>query len=78
MSLLQHVTPLDGIDRERIASAEEPSKTVRKQLSYDVFPLPVEQAQEQAVDVAYEVSTAKRIGKRRLYLNLLSLSMSFD
>lgn len=69
MSLIQHFSPLDGIDRERGAAAEEPNnnkKTVRRVLSYDVFPLPPEPEQEQAVDAAYEVSTAKRLGKCRL------------
>lgn len=66
MTLIQHVTPVDGVDRERGATAEEPRKTVRRGLSYDAFPLPVGQVQKQAVNLAYEVSIAKRIGKRRL------------
>ncbi|KAK2759809.1 hypothetical protein FQN54_002543 [Arachnomyces sp. PD_36] len=59
----QHSEHTDGIDRERVASAEEPTKAVWRELNYDAFPLPPEQAKDQPVDVAYEVSTAKRIAQ---------------
>ena len=63
MSLIHPITSIEGVDRERVASSEEPAKPVWRELNYDAFPLPPAQAKDQPVDVAYEVSTAKRIGK---------------
>lgn len=67
MSLAQHVTSLEGVDREPIDADDddELSKSTWRRLSYDAF-APVEdiyQEQEPLPHIAaYKVSNAKRIG----------------
>lgn len=77
MSLLHHVSSIEGIDRERAAPAEEPAKAVRRELNYDLFPLPEEEAKDQSVDVAYEVSTTKRIGKLIAWATIVYFCLSW-
>jgi hypothetical protein len=65
MSLVQRVTPIEQTDRESIYGTV---KSVRRVISYDVFPPPEEPLQPNQTPhlhtvPAYKVSTAKRICK---------------
>lgn len=60
MSLIQHVSSIEGVDREP-APDVTPGKTVRRVLSYDAFPRPNEDDLQPSV-AAYKVPLAKRIG----------------
>jgi hypothetical protein len=63
MSLIQHVSSIEGVDREPPPDAIiPPGKTIRKILSYDAFPRPNEDDLQPSV-AAYKVSLPKRIGK---------------
>lgn len=63
MSLAQHVTSTEGVDLGYEPPDQEPTKQVRRMLSYDAFPPQPAQTQVQAENVAaYKVSTAKRLG----------------
>lgn len=59
MSLVQHVSAIEGIDREPLEAS--PGKSIRRVLSYDVFPQPDDAHPKPSV-AAYNVSIAKRIG----------------
>jgi hypothetical protein len=63
MSLAQHVSSIEGVDRLPPATdAElEGSKQVRRVLSYDAFPPPQRQEQTHHLH-AYKISTTKRAG----------------
>jgi hypothetical protein len=63
MSLAQHVSPNEGVDRElEPLIGPECTHVVRRVLSYDLFP--PEHVEDQADHIAaYKVSTAKRAGK---------------
>ena len=57
MSLAQHVSAIEGVDRQELEI--EPTLVVRRVLSYDAFPPPVE---DQADHIpAYVISTAQRV-----------------
>lgn len=63
MSLIQHVSSIEGVDREPPSDALIlPVKAVRKVLSYDAFPRPHEDDLHPSV-AAYKVSVPKRIGE---------------
>lgn len=63
MSLIQHVSSIEGVDRELPPDVDDaPGKTVRRVLSYDAFPRPSEDDLQPSV-AAYKVSTLKRAGK---------------
>ena len=68
MSLAQHVTATEGVDREPIGQQdeEEASQSTWRRLSFDAF-APVEnfyQEQEPKPHIAaYKVSNARRVGK---------------
>lgn len=65
MSLVQHLSATDGVDRVPEPTYPEQTKTVRRVLSYDAFPQepePVEYKSEPEL-APYKVSTAKRIGE---------------
>jgi len=64
MSLAQHVSSIEGVDRQPPSTDPEldDSKQVRRVLSYDAFPPP--QGPEQIHHLhAYKISTAKRAGE---------------
>ena len=65
MSLTQHVTLVEGVDRQppELLSTEtlDSSKAVRPVLSYDAFPLSRSEDRTDSV-TAYNVSIAKRAG----------------
>lgn len=65
MSLTQHVTSVDGVDRRprEVLSTETPesSKAVRQELSYDAFPLSRSKGHTDSV-TTYNVSITKRAG----------------
>jgi hypothetical protein len=62
MSLIQHVSSIEGVDRDR---PETPAgKSVRRVISYDAFPKSVEDDAQPSV-AAYKVSVIKRIGKEK-------------
>lgn len=70
MSLVQHVSAVEGIDRERDVELDVASlllsKTLSHKLSYDLLPKHVEHIPEKLDSAAaYEVSTVKRLGKSR-------------
>ncbi|KUL84178.1 hypothetical protein ZTR_07178 [Talaromyces verruculosus] len=63
MSLIQHVSSIEGVDREPPPDAViPPGKTIRKILSYDAFPRPNEDDLQPSV-AAYKVSLPKRIAQ---------------
>jgi hypothetical protein len=64
MSLLQRVTSIDGVDREPEPSYPERRKSIRRMISYDVFPQESAPTDEKPPEIApYNVSTAKKIGE---------------
>lgn len=73
MSLVQRVSPLNGIDREpglhgdvtnRIGLPDSENATqVQHEVSFDVFPQQ-EVTRDKAATPAYKVSAAKRFGKQ--------------
>lgn len=63
MSLVQHVSSLDGVDRQDLLSSEEPANSIRRELSYDAFPRKTSPKDDELGIPAYKVSVAKRIGK---------------
>ncbi|QGA21471.1 hypothetical protein EYB26_009182 [Talaromyces marneffei] len=63
MSLIQHVSSIEGVDREPLPDAVIPrGQTVRKALSYDAFPRPNEDDLQPSV-AAYKVPLTKRIAQ---------------
>ena len=65
MSLVQHVSAVEGVDRERDEDLDVASliltKTLSHKISYDVLPKHVEHVPEQLDGIgAYEVPTMKR------------------
>jgi len=67
MSLAQHVSSNEGVDRQLLEPSASPecSHVVRRVLSYDVFP--PSQVEDQADHIpAYKISTARRAGKRTI------------
>lgn len=70
MSLVQHVSAVEGIDRERDEGLDVASliltKTLSHKLSYDLLPAHVEHVPEKIDSVgAYNFSTFRRFGKSR-------------
>jgi MFS family permease len=66
MSLIQHVSSIDGVDREPdLQHPGLPHKRARRVLSYDAFPqeAPAAEDTRRSDLAAYEVSTAKRIAQ---------------
>lgn len=68
MSLIQHVSSVEGIDRERDEDLDVASliltKTLSHKLSYDLLPARVELVPEKIESVAaYEFSTIRRFCK---------------
>lgn len=66
MSLVQHVTAIEGVDREEQLDIEAGAEPTRRRLSYDAF-RPIEDVLLPAVDpnphvAAYKISTARRVG----------------
>src|SRR4051812_45706329 len=57
MSLAQHVSSIEGVDKQELQI--EPSHTVRRVLSYDAFPPPVEDLADHVP--AYVVPSLQRI-----------------
>lgn len=73
MSLIQHVSSIEGVDREPLPDAVIPrGQTVRKALSYDAFPRPNEDDLQPSV-AAYKVPLTKRIGNTCVSLFLADL-----
>lgn len=70
MSLVQHVTTTEGVDREpveQLGDEEEGDKALWRVLSYDAF-APAETVVEAQTEpgphiAAYKVSNARRVGK---------------
>lgn len=67
MSLIQHVSAVEGIDREGDEGLDVASliltKTLSHKLSYDLLPAHVEHIPDKLDTLgAYEVSTFKRVG----------------
>lgn len=78
MSLIQHVSSIEGVDREPPPDAViPPGKTVRKVLSYDAFPRPNEDDLQPRI-AAYKVPLAKRIGNGYVSLLLTVLLIVFS
>lgn len=68
MSLVQHVTSVEGIDREREEDLDVSSlmltRTLSRKLSYDILPNHVEHIPEKLDSIgAYQVSKFKRIAQ---------------
>ncbi|KAJ9231260.1 hypothetical protein DTO166G5_6882 [Paecilomyces variotii] len=63
MSLVQHVSSIDGVDREHVPSSQEPAGSIRRQLSYDAFPRKTNPKDDQVGIPAYKVSVAKRVAQ---------------
>ncbi|KAF9883928.1 hypothetical protein FE257_002671 [Aspergillus nanangensis] len=71
MSLVHHVTPLEGIDREpepfddtdttAITAQLEDFNPIRRKISYDVIPSQIPVIDDKAGTPAYKISTATRI-----------------
>jgi hypothetical protein len=69
MSLVQHVSALDGVDREPEPDAAEDFVPIRRKISYDVLHEPNEAvpvADQRPSTPAYKHSSAKRIGTNQL------------
>ncbi|KAL3474246.1 major facilitator superfamily domain-containing protein [Aspergillus californicus] len=69
MSLVQHVSVLEGVDRALEPYEEEPFdgacdgfEPIRRKISYDLFPPPVSVIEDKEATAAYKVPTSKRIG----------------
>lgn len=84
MSLVQHVSSIDGVDREHVPSSQEPAGSIRRQLSYDAFPRKTNPKDDQVGIPAYKVSVAKRVGNNvsgdqrdRCFLLMLSRSPGY-
>ncbi|KAL4932357.1 putative MFS transporter [Aspergillus undulatus] len=71
MSLVQHVSALEGVDRALEPPDEEPAGSlysgfggsVRRKISYDLFPQPVAAIEDISTTAPYKVSTAKRLAQ---------------
>ncbi|KAL4867618.1 hypothetical protein BDV12DRAFT_171021 [Aspergillus spectabilis] len=70
MSLVQHVSALEGVDQpiqppdeEPLDSAHEGYGSIRRKISYDLFPPPVSVIEDIPATPPYEVSTAKRLAQ---------------
>ena len=70
MSLAQHVSAIEGVDRVEPADEEPADSTydgfggsIRRRISYDFFPQPVEVIEDTSTTAPYKVSTAKRLGR---------------
>lgn len=69
MSLVQHVSALEGVDRavepqeeETFEGSLEGFGSIRRKISYDLFPQPVSVIEETSTTAPYKVSTAQRLG----------------
>lgn len=73
MSLVQHVSAIDGVDREPEPDDETTPTTaatanldalapIRRKISYDVFPAPPPEADDKHATAAYKVSDITRLG----------------
>lgn len=65
MSLIQRVTSIEGTDREPAPAGYGSVKSLRRVISYDVFPLQEDAHAIQPTGgiTAYKVSTARRFGE---------------
>ncbi|KAL5340872.1 major facilitator superfamily domain-containing protein [Aspergillus crustosus] len=70
MSLVQHVSALEGVDQpiepldeEPLDSALEGYGSIRRKISYDLFPPPASLMEELPATPPYKVSTAKRLAQ---------------
>jgi hypothetical protein len=64
MSLVQHVSSLEGVDHDPVAEIDEDFTPITRKISYDVLqpptqPVPVEE--QPPATPAYKVSAAKRL-----------------
>jgi hypothetical protein len=69
MSLVQHVSVIDGVDREAEPDVAEDFVPIRRKISYDVLQPPTEAipvAELRPGTPAYKHSPAKRIGTNQL------------
>jgi hypothetical protein len=72
MSLVQHVSVVDGVDRELEPDVAEDFAPIRRKISYDVLQPPTEAmpvAELRPGTPAYKHSPAKRIGTNQLIRN---------
>lgn len=65
MSLVQHVSSLEGVDHDPVAEVDEDFTPIARKISYDVLqapshPVPVEE--QPPATPAYKVSASKRLG----------------
>ncbi|KAL4954278.1 major facilitator superfamily domain-containing protein [Aspergillus filifer] len=70
MSLAQHVSAIEGVDRVEPPDEEAADSTydgfggsIRRRISYDIFPQPVEVIEDTSTTAPYKVSTAKRVAQ---------------
>ena len=70
MSLVQHVSSLEGVDavpgsqdeRESTNGTYNTSRSIKRKISYDFFPQSVSAIEDITTTAPYKVSTAKRLG----------------
>jgi len=67
MSLVQHVSSIEGTDRKEFEDST--GKSVKRVLSYDAFPRPSDTDKLPSVG-AYNVSKAKRLGTQPIMSQL--------
>ncbi|OJJ06770.1 hypothetical protein ASPVEDRAFT_46121 [Aspergillus versicolor CBS 583.65] len=70
MSLVQHVSALEGVDRavepeeeETFDVSHEGYGSIRRKISYDLFPQPVSVIEETSTTAPYKVPTAQRLAQ---------------
>lgn len=86
MSLVQHVSALEGVDRTVEAPEDDLSVngtvghgSIKRKISYDVFPQPVPVIEDVSTTAPYKVSSGKRLGMTRRHCRVLSASnMTFQ
>ena len=69
MSLVQHVSSLEGVDHEPDAEFDEDFTTITRKISYDVLQPPshsVPVEEQPPATPAYKVSAAKRLSMYRV------------
>ncbi|KAL4985120.1 major facilitator superfamily domain-containing protein [Aspergillus falconensis] len=71
MSLVQHVSALEGVDavpgppdeRESVNGTYNTFGSIKRKISYDIFPQPVSAIEDISTTAPYKVSTAKRLAQ---------------
>lgn len=80
MSLVQHVSSLEGVDHEpEVEFIEEPLAPIRRRISYDVIQPPCQGADLEQIPgtPAYKHSAVKRFGKHyRLIIPVMLMGAS--